>query len=258
MSAFLSGASDVLVLLSIAGVLIVSALVVAQVAHRLVFAAHAHAHEAEAHAKLLDLVHSSLLAFLAFMLAISVADVRGNFGKADDAVSREAMQIAAFDREIAEQDAAWAEPARAILARYVRAVVEVEWPRLGVSPPSLAPEAQQALGELRSALRRAPIREEVRGRMLEHHDRLEVARMGRFENATRSIPQVFWVLIGGFLVGAMVMNGRYRQTSLTRTLVAVHFAAIGLSIALILVLDAPFRGETSIPATPIAGALRPG
>jgi hypothetical protein len=255
-SSFLSHASDVLVLLSIAGVLIVSALVIAQLARWLLFAPHAE--EADAHSKLLDLVHTSLLAFIAFMLAISVADVRGNFGKADDAVSREAMQIAAFDREIAEQDPAWAGPAREILARYVRTVVETEWPRLGVSEPSLAPEAQQALDDLRAALRQVPARESVRGLLLEHHDRLEVSRMGRFENATRSIPRVFWVLIGGFLVGAMVMNGRHRQTTLTRSLIAVHFAAIGLSIALILVLDAPFRGETSISAKPIAESLRRG
>ena len=47
---------------------------------------------------------------------------RGNFAKADDAASREAMHIAAFDREISEQDPAWAVPTRAMLRRYVEAV----------------------------------------------------------------------------------------------------------------------------------------
>jgi hypothetical protein len=255
-SVFLAWASDLEVLLTIAGVLVLSALVVATLAHRFLFAPRIA--EADAHAKLLDLVHSSLLAFVAFMLAISVADVRGNFGKADDAVSREAMQIAAFDREIAEQDAAWSGPTRALLAGYVRAVVDTEWRSLAASTPSLSPVAQAALDDLRSAVRRVPARDDVRGILLTHHDRLELARMSRYENATRSIPRVFWVLIGGFLVGAMVMNGRYRQTVLTRSLVAIHFTAIGLSIALILVLDAPFRGETSIPSTPITESLRHG
>jgi hypothetical protein len=253
-SNFLSSASDIQVLCAVAGVLILSALAVAELAHRWIFVLHQE--EAEKHAKLLDLVHSSLLAFIAFMLAISVTDVRGNFGKADDAASREAMQIASFDREIVEQDASWSAPTRALLGRYVHAIVEDEWPRLAASTPTLSPIAQSALDDLRSTLRRLPIRDDLRASMLVYYDRLELARIGRYENATRSIPRVFWVLIGGFLIGAMVMNGRYPPSGLTRTLVGIHFAAIGLSIAMILVLDAPFRGETSISSAPFEAALR--
>ncbi|TBW40108.1 DUF4239 domain-containing protein [Siculibacillus lacustris] len=256
MSQFLASASDLQVLLVIAGLSVMTALIVAELASRLFFAPRVD--EVERSAKLLDLVHSSLLAFIAFMLAISVADVRGNFGKADDAVSREAMNIAAFDREIGEHDIAWATPTRALLARYVATVAEDEWPRLAMSQPSLSPRAQAILDDLRGALRTVPAQEGARGNLLVHHDRLELSRIARYENATRSIPKVFWLLIGGFLFGAMVMNGRHRPTTLTRSLVGIHFAAIGMCIALILILDAPFRGETSIAPAPLVEALRHG
>jgi len=254
MSGFLASSSDLTVLLVIAGVLVALAIGVAEIAYRFFFTRHEH--EIDPHAKLLDLVHSSLLAFIAFMLAISVTDVRTNFAKADDAVSREAMHIAAFDREISEQDAAWAASTRAQLRRYVEVVSGEEWALLAGSPPHLSAEAQKLLDRLREALRDVPANEAVRAVLRGHHDRLELDRSGRYENATRSVPRVFWVLIGGFLVGAMVMNGRYRPTVLTRTLIAIHFAAIGMCVSLILILDSPFRGETSIAPTELVQALR--
>lgn len=240
----------------IAGVLVVVSVGVAELVHRFFFAPLEE--EIEHNFKLLDLVHSSLLAFIAFMLAISVTDVRSNFGKADDAVAREGMLVAAFDREIGEQAVDWAEPTRALLRRYVAMVTTDEWPRLGARVPSLSPEAQTLLADIRAAVRRLPVGDGARRSLLERHDRLEVARTERYENATRSVPKVFWVLIGGFLIGSMVMNARYRPTVLTRTLIALHFTAIGMCIALILILDAPFRGETSIAPTALVEALRRG
>lgn len=255
MSNFLANASDLTVLLLFAGSLAVFALGVAEITHRFFFGPRAA--EVEADTKLLDLVHGSLLAFIAFMLAISVTDVRSNFGKADDAVAREAMHLAAFDREIGEYDPAWSVPARALLQRYVAAVTTEEWPRLAAATPDLAPGVQAILDELRATLRRVPASDATRNALFAHHDRLELDRSGRYENATRSVPRVFWVLIGGFLLGAMAMNGRYRPSALSRGLIATHFAAIGLCVALILILDAPFRGETSISPAPLTTALRP-
>jgi len=65
---------------------------------------------------------------------------------------------------------------------------------------------------LRGRLRRVPANESTRHSLLVRHDTIEVDRSIRYEHATRAVPRIFWTLIGGFLVGAMVMNGRYRQT----------------------------------------------
>lgn len=250
----LGQASDLTVLTLLASISAAMAVAVAELAHRFLFVRRLH--EVDPHSKQFEVVHGSLLAFIAFMLAISVAEVRSNFGVADDAVAREGMHVAVFARDLGEQDAAWANEARAQLARYVETVVHDEWARLGAVEPSLSPDAQMALDRLRGKLRDLRAGEATRAALFARHDALELDRSIRYEHATRSIPRVFWMLIGGFLIGAMLMNGRYRQTFFTRTLVAVHFAAIGLSVALIVILDAPFRGETSIAPTPLVEAMK--
>ena len=70
MSSFLANASDLVVLLTLALVSVGTALGIAALAHRFFFAPRTD--EIDPHAKLLDLVHASLLAFIAFMLAISL------------------------------------------------------------------------------------------------------------------------------------------------------------------------------------------
>jgi hypothetical protein len=48
----------------------------------------------------------------------------------------------------------------------------------------------------------------------------------------------------------MIMYGRDKLDAFGMTLIAFHVGAIGLVVALILVMDAPFRGETSV--SPVA------
>jgi hypothetical protein len=88
-------------------------------------------------------------------------------------------------------------------------------------------------------------------------DKLDDLRQTRLESATRTVPSIFWWLIGVFLLGAMVLNGRHPIDRASISLITLHMAAIGLVIAFIVVMDEPFRGESSIHPTPILHALGP-
>lgn len=252
---FLSTSGDLTVAFVIAVIAMLVSVAVAEIGHVVVF--HRHGGIVEAHTRLLDIVHTSLLAFIAFMLAISVSGVQGNLGKADDGVSREGSHIATLDRDLRQLEAPWAEAIRGELHRYVDLVATEEWASLARAEPALSRNAQEALNGIRLRLRSPEIDAGNRRTLIEHFDRLEEDRAGRYESATRSIPRIFWILIDSFLIGAMVMNGRFRPTPLTRGLVALHFAAIGLCVAMILIIDAPFRGQTSISPAAIVNAVRP-
>ena len=62
-------------------------------------------------------------------------------------------------------------------------------------------------------------------------------------------------MIFSLVIFGMVFNVRYNATRLTYTLNAAHMAAIGLAIAFLVMLDAPFRGETSVPVSIITDEI---
>ena len=81
------------------------------------------------HAKLAEIVHSSLLAFAVFILALVLSDVRANMGKADDTVLREASIMTRLDRELGLIDGAASMTERERLREYAAGIVKLESPR---------------------------------------------------------------------------------------------------------------------------------
>ncbi|MET0605228.1 MAG: hypothetical protein ABWZ80_02120 [Beijerinckiaceae bacterium] len=228
------------------------ALGVAWVAHRFWFADRLPL--TDAHVKIADLVHGSLLAFTVFVLALALTDVRANLGRADDAALREASTIARLDREL-EALGPEAATARQKLKSYARAVLSDEWATLSRSPPTLSAAAQSELSALvQEARRLANAHAGDAGSLRTLTGAMEDLRQGRLEFATKSVPGVFWWMIAAFVLGTMAMYGRNPMDATGAALIIVHMAAIGLVIALIIVMDEPFRGQTSISSVPIGKA----
>jgi hypothetical protein len=246
---------DAIILVFGAAILALIALAVAAAAHRALFMPGRQI--LETHGKLAELVHGSLLAFTVFVLAIVLNDVRANLGRADDANLREAATIAQLDRELELAGGADSVAARNALRDYVNVITSVEWPELGASTPVLSPQAEPLLTTLNRETRiiakgapdsAIPLRTLV--------DRLVDFRQGRLESATKSVPRVFWWAVAVFLFGAMVLNGRHPFDRASAMLITLHMGALGLVIAMILVMDEPFRGQTSISPAPISLALK--
>jgi hypothetical protein len=245
--------SDLRILMSLTGGCAVLALALAALADKALFARYAKSFEA--HARLADLVHSSLLAFSVFVLALVLSDVRSHFGKAEDASLREAAVVSRLDRELANLPNAEAQESRARLKAYVKTVAKSEWPSLAKADPELSPVAEQNLAALFKSVQStvtatASAASTLHGLV----DQLENARLGRFEAAEKTVPAVFWWAIVVFLVAAMIMNGRNKLGICSGSLITIHMAAIGLVMGLILILDAPFRGQTSVSAAAITRA----
>ncbi|MFO1091287.1 MAG: hypothetical protein U1E46_17070 [Hyphomicrobiales bacterium] len=232
----------------------VASMAMASVSRRLIFKSGNQ--DADIHSKLADLVHGSLLAFSVFTLALVLSDVRSNLGKTLDATLREASTITRLDAELADLGTSSSTSARSALRKYVDTLTGWDWPALGQAKPSLSIEGDHALKALRIELRSTSATSTGSAETLNSLlSQLEDERLGRLESATKSVPNVFWWIIGVFLFGAMAMNGRYPLDRMNMGLIALHMSAIGLVLALILIMDQPFRGETSVPSDPIANAL---
>ena len=73
--------------------------------------------------------------------------------------------------------------------------------------------------------------------------------------ATSEVPPVFWWMIGAFLSTAALFAGRQGFDRRLATLVAVRFGVFGLVVALILIFDQPYRGQSSVNADVIRATL---
>jgi uncharacterized protein DUF4239 len=231
------------------------ALVIALISRRLLFSPHDEAFES--HSKLADMVHGSLLAFSVFVLALVLTEVRSNLGKADDAELREASVVARLVRDLQTLGTEDAATASERVKDYVRSAVTAEWRMLAQHNPLLSDETDRALASLVAQVNTvAADHPEAATALRAYLDKLEDLRQSRLESATKSVPPVFWWVMAVFIVGAMIMNGRHKLDAFGMTLVAFHMGAIGLVVALILVMDAPFRGETSVSPTSLVRAAR--
>jgi hypothetical protein len=246
--------SDLSLLLS--GLILIGtfALMVAWLARWLLFSGQAE--DAASQSKLAELVHGSLLAFTVFTLALVLSDVRTNLGKTLDSTLREASFISRLDAELAVSTGTDAAQARSDLRAYVAAVTDYDWPALEQRVPSLSREADAALKSLRASVRAAAqanpdSASAIRGFL----SQMEDYRLGRLESATKSVTAVFWWTIFAFLMGAMVMNGRHPAGKASNALIFIHMGGIGLVLALILAMDQPFRGESSVSPDPLTRLL---
>jgi hypothetical protein len=208
--------------------------------------------------ELIDGVEKSVFAFIVFVLALTLADVRSNFAKAGDSVIQEtfAVRQLAFDLELQPGVAARAE--RNALVSYLQAVVDDEWPGLGRSSPALSPLASQRLDELRKLIRADAAgsgRTPQIDRVWTAVGGLENSRQLRMQEATASAPPMFWGVMLLLMLVGMVMSGRERIDGTRALVLTGYFGALGLVVALILILDRPFRGETSVTSEPLQAVI---
>ena len=73
--------------------------------------------------------------------------------------------------------------------------------------------------------------------------------------STSNIPGIFWLILVVFVAVTSFLAGRETSKRFGIQVNIIHMAAIGLAVGLVVVLDNPFRGQTSIEPTAIANAL---
>ena len=129
------------------------------------------------------------------------------------------------------------------------------------SPNTLSPLAQRDLDELWTNLRTLqqgldPTNPR-RGDLTVYAGRIESLRQSRLTNSTSNIPGIFWLILVIFVAVASFLSGRETPKGFGLQVNMIHMAALGLAVGLVIVLDNPFRGETSIDSAIIGQALSP-
>ena len=129
----------------------------------------------------------------------------------------------------------------------------------------LSPVAQKDLDDLWVAIRSlqdslaqsAPTRSDYRADLSKYTSQIETLRSGRLSTATLNIPDDFWFILLLFAVAASFLSGRESAKRFGMQINVIQMSAIGLAVGLVIVLDNPFRGETSIGPEIIQQAYAP-
>jgi hypothetical protein len=214
--------------------------------------------------KLAESAHTSMLGFSAFVLALLITNGLTILAQTDTAVRLEATTIYSLGRELDSLGPS-ALTAKQALLSYAQNVAQDEWPRLARMPPSLSPLVQKNLDDLWVGIRSiqndlaktAPAQSDYRADLSRYTSQIETSRSGRLSAATINIPNDFWIILLLFVVAASFLSGRENQKPFGMQINMMHMSAIGLAIGLVIVLDNPFRGETSIGPEIIGRAFTP-
>ena len=214
--------------------------------------------------KLGEAAHTSMLGFSAFILALLITNGLSTLAATDQSVRAEGTNIYRLGRELDALGPS-GEPAKQALASYAQNVAHDEWRRLSTLPVSLSPLAQKNLDDLWIAIRAiqakqaetAPSRSDYRSDLSKYASQIETFRSARLSAATLNIPDDFWILLILFVVAASVLSGRETAQRFGIQINMMHMSAIGLAIGMVVVLDNPFRGETSIGPEIIEHAWTP-
>lgn len=204
-------------------------------------------------------VENSVFAFLVFLLAITLGDVRSTFKKAEDGVVNECLEIRQYVHLLDLQKTPFTQNQKQQLSTYLNAVLTDEWHSLAQARPSLSDQAERAISSLRKSVQTQVQESGMSGysdKIMASLSKLENARLLRYQLATSSSPRIFWLYIGLMLLLACVMTGRTKLDKRRFAVLTAYFGALGMVIGLITILEQPFRGETSVSSEPFRQVMQ--
>ena len=205
-------------------------------------------------------IFAGLAVIYAVLLAFVVIAVWEAFEDDESQVEAEATSTINLYREVAPFSSGERTAVRDEVRAYVRSVVNDEWPRLSKGHSS--EDTQRRLDSVWASLQRIePANESQVAFYSVALNSLKDAthlRQVRLDHAGHSLPPMMIVVL---LAGAVItvaytylygVRNIYGQAAMTAALAAM----IALAIVLIVMLDLPFRGSTSIGPAPFEEALQ--
>lgn len=203
-------------------------------------------------------VEQSIFAFLVFLLALTLGDVRANFSKAQDSVINESLELRQYVFLLDLQPNPFTAQQKKQLERYVKAVVSDEWRSLAQAEPALSAETDKAFADLRNSVKKTVQESGISpymDKILASLTKLENSRLLRYQLATASSPRVFWLYIAILMLLGSVMTGHAKLDLRRASVLGAYYGALGMVVGLIMIMDQPFRGETSISSDPFRMVL---
>lgn len=207
-----------------------------------------------------QIVYLGVFALTALMMTFSTIEVRASANKVATTVREEGRTLVHLDRLLLRYGKERTAEARALVAEYAKAVVAEDWPLMREGEDDGSPRVYEILARLEDGIAALPrdgaVESGIVDRMLEDMGNLDQQHDDRIIAAAETrLPTLFWWLIGALTAVVCVLAGSLAARPLGFFFLGVKLTAVALMVSFLAVLDAPFRGETSISAAPIIYAI---
>ena len=195
--------------------------------------------------------------FMVLILAFSLSLVMSQHRQVEEQVQREATLINQLDRGLLRTGPPELVALRPLLVEYARSVVIDEWPRMATA--SRSPITYDRFNTLSRGIRAVevttPRQQAQYADILRSLEGLSDMRDIRLLNSRLALPDLFWAtILGGCLL--LLPICAMTATSLNSALLKLAMGgSVGMLMALVIVIDRPFSGQTQVTPTPIERAI---
>jgi hypothetical protein len=201
--------------------------------------------------------YRSVVSLTALVLAFSLVQAMLNLRRVESDVRREAAELIAASHALLHLSDARADALRGLLLDYARHLLSDEWPMLVHSGRSGEADAALAvmLETSRAAAASNPERSGAYTAFGRQIDELSDLREARITAAAQHLPRAFWratsvlLVLGVLLVSVVPWTLQHLLSAL------VLSSVLGVLVALVAIVDVPFRGESGVRPTELGRAV---
>jgi len=203
-------------------------------------------------------MQAPLYTIAALVLTFTLVEAERNFRQIDAALKAEASQINQLDRLLARIDDPAAEACRPLLRSYVRSILQDEWPAMlklgGASDKTRLASATMSRAIL--AIDAQPGREQViYGQIVRLLEAIGLSRDSRVDSLNVGLPAIYWFVLLFNVTMLLLVTCAIPRTPFRTAVLSAQLAVIGAFIAFVFIMDAPYRGDTTIKPGALVAVL---
>jgi hypothetical protein len=197
-------------------------------------------------------VTSALVALSAVILGFSLVLVLTQYDKVESNIANEADRIGGLDRLMAFYGDTKLQLARKDLLLYAKSIVSEEWGKLTNSKLSdVTTDFYKPLFQAVSELHPADLRQSALfTEMIKKLDEIEGAREERISSSQSALHLIFWIINGLIFFSVIVASslGMSQGSNVRRLSLYLQVVALAGLMAIVFILDTPFKGQSSVSA----------
>lgn len=197
-----------------------------------------------------------IVSFTAILLSFALVQAQGALRTAESGVSREAGALNTLDRVLTRYGSSATNSIRPLLLGYGRSVVGEDWPAMQRGGGATATtDRQRSINRAIQTLEDGrPSKPVLYAEMLKQLDTLNDSRQERVDGSSVGLPRVLWEANGVLCAVLLLLSCFIRMPS---RLIAIggHGVALATLIALVFVVEEPFKGHTASRPAPIERVL---